>query len=353
MRTEVGLRRRVTAGAKAMKMNAGIVGCGDIAGYTAFFMRLNCGITMTACCDISPERAAVFARRHGIKQVFTDYARMLAGARLDAVYLAVPHNLHFQMIKRAIEADKHVLAEKPLTRTFAEGVEIVKIAQQAGVKLAVNYQYRYDAGCYRLARAVQSGQIGDVCYARINIPWHRDRNYFESSPWHKSLAQAGGGTLITQGSHFLDTALWACKSPPVSATGMTAKRVFSDVEVEDLATGIIELGNGALIEICSSMAAAKEQAVSIEIYGSRATAFYTDRPLPRVRFIGAGVKTENVPVFGFHALQRSIEGFRRWVDGGEPHLAAGNQSLPVLAAVEAIYRSAGSRVVEKVENIIA
>ncbi|MDD5648581.1 MAG: Gfo/Idh/MocA family oxidoreductase, partial [Dehalococcoidia bacterium] len=96
-----------------MKMNVGMVGCGDIAGYTAFFMRLNRGIKIVSCCDISPERAAVFARRHGIKQVFTDYARMLAEARPDAVYLAVPHNLHFEMIKQAIEAGKHVLAEKP------------------------------------------------------------------------------------------------------------------------------------------------------------------------------------------------------------------------------------------------
>ncbi|MFA5399701.1 MAG: Gfo/Idh/MocA family oxidoreductase [Dehalococcoidia bacterium] len=332
-----------------MKMNVGMVGCGDIAGYTAFFMRLNRGIKIV-CCDISPGRAAAFARRHGIKQVFTDYAAMLSQASLDAVYLAVPHNLHFETIKRAIEAGRHVLVEKPLTRTYAEGVEIVKIAQKAGLKLAVNYQYRYDAGIYRLAGAAQSGQLGEIRYARINIPWHRDSKYFENSPWHKSIAQAGGGTLITQGSHFLDAALWACGSRPVSAVGTTAQRVFKDVEVEDLAMGVIELGSGALIEICSSMAAAKEGAVSVELYGSKATAVYTDRPWPRVRFSGGSVKTSNVPVFGFHALQRSIEGFRRWVDGGAPHLAAGGASLPVLAAVEAIYRSAQSGKREKVES---
>jgi len=340
----------VTVNDKAMRMNLGIVGCGDIAGYTAFFARLNRRIAMTACCDVSKQRADSFARRHGIKHVFTDYAGMLANARLDAVYLAVPHNLHFEMIKRAVESGRHVLVEKPVTKTYAEGVEIVHMAERTGIKLAVNYQYRYDAGCYRMARAVQSGQIGEVRYGRINIPWHRERKYFEGSPWHKTIDRSGGGTLITQGSHFLDTALWACGSRPVSAVGVTARRVFQDVEVEDLAMGIVELGNGAWIEICSSMASASEQAVSIEIYGSKATAAYTDRPLPRVRFVGGGVKTENVPIFGFHALQRSIEGFRRWVDGGEPHLAAGRKSLPVLATVEAIYRSAESGKREKVET---
>jgi len=329
-----------------------MVGCGDIAGYTAFFARLNRGIAIVACCDISIQRAQAFARRHGIKQVFTDYAVMLSQAKLDAVYLAVPHNLHFKMIKQALDSGRHVLVEKPVTRTLAEGVEIVRIAKQAGLKLAVNYQYRYDAGCYRLARAAQDGRLGEIRYARINIPWHRDSKYFEDSPWHKSIAQAGGGTLITQGSHFLDAVLWACGSRPVSAAGTTAQRVFRDVEVEDLAVGLIELENGALIDICSSMAAAKEGAVSIEVYGSRATALYTDRPLPHVRFSGARVKTQNVPVLGVHALQRSIEGFRRWINGGEPHLAAGGESLPVLAAVEAVYRSARSGKREKVENTI-
>ena len=324
------------------KLKIAIVGCGDIAGFTAVFMRLNRNITLTACCDVSHERASAFAKRHGIPQIFTDYVDMLENASLDAVYLAVPHNLHFEMMKQAIAAGKHIFVEKPVTRTYAEGVEIIQMAEQAGVKLAVNYQYRYDAACFRLARAVQSGQIGEVRYGRINIPWHREQNYFEGSAWHKTIAQAGGGTLITQGSHFLDVALWACESPAVFATGLTAKQAFKNVEVEDLAMGIIELENGALIEICSSMAAASEQAASIEIYGSKATAIYTDRPLPRVRFVGGRVKTESVPIFGVHALQRSIEGFRRWVNGGEPHLVAGRESLSVLAAVEAIYRSAVS-----------
>jgi predicted dehydrogenase len=215
------------------KLKIAIVGCGDIAGFTAFFMRLNRNMTITACCDVSRERASAFAKRHGIPQVFTDYVDMLAKASLDAVYLAVPHNLHFEMMKQASAAGKHIFVEKPVTRTYAEGVEIIQMAENE-VKLAVN-QYRYDAACFRLARAVQSGQIGEVRYGRINIPWHREQNYFEGSAWHKTIAQAGGGTLITQGSHFLDVALWACESPAMFATGLTAKQAFKNVEVEDLA----------------------------------------------------------------------------------------------------------------------
>ena len=93
-------------------------------------------------------------------------------------------------------------------------------------------------------------------YARINLPWHREHSYFERSPWHKTIGQAGGGTLITQASHLIDIVLWAVGSNPRSAVGYTAKKIFTDVEVEDTALGTLELQNGILVQVCSSMAAA-------------------------------------------------------------------------------------------------
>ena len=66
------------------QLKLGIVGCGDIAGYSAFFARLNRRIRITACCDLNPKRARRFARRFGIPQVFSDFEVMLAQAELDA-----------------------------------------------------------------------------------------------------------------------------------------------------------------------------------------------------------------------------------------------------------------------------
>ncbi len=144
------------------KLRLGIVGCGDIAGFTAWVSKLVPQVQLAACCDVNAERAQTFARRHGIRQVFTDYAQLLASAPLDAVYLAVPHHLHYEMILAAVEAGKPVLVEKPLTRTLAEGTQLVEALKQPGVKVGVNYQYRYDSGCYALARAVQQEALGKV-----------------------------------------------------------------------------------------------------------------------------------------------------------------------------------------------
>jgi len=253
------------------------------------------------------------------------------------------------MIQQAVIIGIPVFVEKPITCTLKEGMDIVQVASEQNIQVGVNYQYRYDSGCYALVRAVQTGNLGEIYYARCNIPWYRDLNYFKDSGWHSNLTSSCGGTLLTQGSHILDIALWALGGKPTSAFGVISQKKFKDVEVEDLALGTIEMNNGALIQISSSMIANPEQAISIEVYGEIGTALYTDKPLPKVRFRGANLKKEKPPVWGIHALQRSLEAYRLWVMDNKPYLTPAREALPVLAAIEALYRSAKSGQKEQVE----
>ena len=329
------------------RLRLAVVGCGDIAGFTALVARLIPQIRLTACCDTDLNRAQRFARRNRIPEVSADYDEMLDGGdAYDAVYLAVPHRLHYEMIGAAAKRGKHVLVEKPVTRTLEEGRKL--LAYTAGIRIGVNYQYRYGRACYALARAAQAGALGNIHSIRINVPWHRDGDYFTGAPWHKTWADAGGGTLITQGSHFLDIALWALGERPVSAMGYVASPGF-DVEVDTLTHGIVETESGALISIASTMAAATEQAVTIEVYGERGTARYRDRPLPSLRVSGTSVRRRRPPGLGVHALQRSLAGFADWVLANKPYLIPVDASLPVLAAVDGIYCSARSGRRETIE----
>lgn len=336
---------------KDTKFKLAIVGCGDIGKSAATVARLNPRMKAVIACDISGTRAAAFARRHHIPDWEIDYTLMLKKGGFDAVYLAVPHNLHFDMIKAAVLEGYPILVEKPVTRTLEEGRRAVNLAAEYGVKLGVNYQRRYSPGCYRLARSVQNGNLGTVNLVRINIPWRRKITYFDKAPWHASLAAGGGGTLITQGSHYLDIALWALSGdPPATAMGVTAQRKFTGmngpperaIEVEDLASGIIQTESGVQIQICSSMMASSEQAVAIEVYGDKGTATYSDRPWSHVRFRDTCVKYHRSPIWALNPMQASLEGFRRWVKYNEPFLIPAAETLPTLAAVEAIYTSSES-----------
>jgi predicted dehydrogenase len=140
----------------------------------------------------------------------------------------------------------------------------------------------------------------------------------------------------------VDILLWAIGGKPCWAGGFTVRKKFVDMEVEDLAQGTVEMEGGALIQICTSMIANPERSVTLEVYGERGTAVYREKPLPHVRFHGVRVKRERPPIWGVHALQRSLEGFRAWVQEGKPYLVPAEAALPVLAVVEAIYRSAES-----------
>jgi predicted dehydrogenase len=232
-----------------------------------------------------------------------------------------------------------------------DALAIARLSRETGVKIGINYQYRYDAACYALVKAAQTGALGAPLYGRCNVPWHRTGSYFSGSPWHADRKKSGGGTLITQASHIIDIALSALGGEPVTTLGNVARRVFTDVTVEDLGMGVVGLSGGALLSITSSMVATPERPATIEIYGSRGTGIYTGSDVfPKVRFLGANVKKQRPPVPGALALFRSIEGFRRWVTGGELYLTPASTALRVLAVVEALYRSAESGRREPVDD---
>ena len=319
------------------KLDLAMVGCGESANDFATVSKLTPQVKIIAACDLNEDRVREYARRNRIPAIFTDYSELLAMQNLDAVCLATPHNLHYDMILAAAKTKVHVLTEKPPTRTYEELIKL--LPQIQNVKVGVNFQYRYDRGCYALARAIQEGKLGDIDSGRINVPWHRTKSYFENAAWHKTFDSAGGGSLITQASHFLDLALWALHDTPASAMGSTQTKAF-DVEVDTLTHAIVETQKGTLISITTSMLASSEQPVTIEIYGRRGTAFYTDKPFPKIRFKDVRIKKERPPIWGVHAYQRSLAGFANWVLKDEPYLTPIEETIPIMAAIDAIYRSA-------------
>ena len=133
------------------------------------------------------------------------------------------------------------------------------------------------------------------------------------------------------------------------AWGAVAQRRFTDIEVEDLAMGCVETDTGCLLSVTSTAAATPERAVTIEVYGSRATAVWTGPSRPRLRVYGSRAgrrpppvrqRTHARTVRGVHPVARSLEAFRRWVTLDEEPLNTAESTLPVLAAVTSIYAAA-------------
>lgn len=331
------------------KLRLGVIGCGDITQFILIMAKLNRKIQIVACTDKQIDRAEKYAKFFKGAKAFSEYQDMVNTVVMDAVYLAVPHFLHYPIMKSLIEKGLYVLCEKPITTTVEDANEIVALAEAKGVKVGVDYQYRYDKACYRMAMAARNNELGKLNYGICNIPWHRENSYFENSKWHKQIETAGGGTLLTQGSHALDVLLWAFNDKPIKATGVTRKYAFPDVEVEDTAIGYIELESGGIITITSSMAAPTEQPITIDLYGSKGSAHYISGFFPKLKIKGTKINSYTSKARGIHALARSLDAYADWVLYDTPYLCTAKDSITVLACILAIYKAARTGNAEYIE----
>lgn len=329
-----------------------VVGCGDIAAYVALVTKTLPRFSISACVSKQRSEAEQFAKKYRIPYIFTDLNELLEHRDLyDAVYLSTPHNLHSGMIKSAIDLNIPVLCEKPIAESLSSAEHIVNYVNHSKVKVGINYQYRYNPACQKLIHFTRQ-DIGKLYYIRVNIPWHRKSDYFDHSSWHKKLTTAGGGTLLTQGSHFLDIALLAANSVPIKTFGITDQKFFNrdDIEIEDFSHAIITMKNGSHIEITSSMISNPEQTATIEVYGEKGFAKFSAEKHPNFSVKGTSASQFDLHLpFGVHPLARSLQGFKEWIMDKSPYLTPISSALPVMTAIDAIYRSAKTHQEEPVE----
>lgn len=326
------------------RLRTALVGMGDVGRYVAGFLRYDRWFVPQVVVDVNAERAAAGAKRYRFARWTTDFADAIADRRVDAVYLGVPHDLHYPMVMQAIEAGKPVLCEKPITIRVDHATEIVRRSEQLGVPVAVNYQHRYDPSAQRMIALARSGRIGRLQYARCNVPWRREADYFDAAPWHAQAERAGGGTLLTQASHALDLALAAIPATPRYAWGWTARNRFVDVEVEDTALATVQFDDGTVLQVTSSMCAQPERPMQIELYGRCGTLHWQTPGLRRLHVDaprGSRAAGPRLP-WGLHPLQRSMRAFARWVTGGVLSLHPARSAVSVLRVVQACYQSASA-----------
>jgi UDP-N-acetyl-2-amino-2-deoxyglucuronate dehydrogenase len=171
-----------------------VIGTGLIAGSFKFASKFVKNVKITACCDVKENLAKKFAG-HAMPY-FLKSEDLYKNADFDAVYLALPHFLHRPMIEEALDAGKDVFCEKPLTTNLEDANAIIAKAKQLNRKIGVMYQYRYDTRCYQLAKACQSGHLGELYWGKVEVPWLRNEKYFQQGDWRRTWEKSGGGNAI-------------------------------------------------------------------------------------------------------------------------------------------------------------
>ena len=123
-------------------------------------------------CDLDVTRARRVLGSYSTVQATDDYAAVLADPGVDAVAVATPAGTHLEVALAALRAGKHVLVEKPLASTYADGARLVAEAEERGLTLMCDHTYCYTPAVRRIREAVHSGELGEIHFVdsvRINL----------------------------------------------------------------------------------------------------------------------------------------------------------------------------------------
>lgn len=161
-------------------INVGIIGCGEWGpNHVRNFSQLP-NSTVMMCADMDKKRLkAMKSLFYNIIPV-SDYREILKNNQIDAVVVATPTVTHYKIVRDSLEADKHILCEKPLTATIREGEELVNLAKSKNKILMVGHVFVYNAGIQKLKEYIRNGDCGRIYYAhstRTNLgPVREDVN---------------------------------------------------------------------------------------------------------------------------------------------------------------------------------
>lgn len=177
--------------------------------------------------------------KHKHVAYYPDLTAGLAQEEADLVALATPSGTHKDLGLEALAAGCHILVEKPLAMTYADGLELAEAAAAAGKKLALGHKYRYLPCMADLASDLQAGKFGQVYYGSVILRWGHDQAYYDRAPWVGTRA-ADGGVILNQSVHAFDLLRWlmGLENQPLLETQGFAATQSHEMESEDLGLGV-------------------------------------------------------------------------------------------------------------------
>jgi predicted dehydrogenase len=267
------------------KLRYGLIG----AGSNAERKHLNNykslpNIELVSVCDVNIESAKRLAEKYHIPKVYSNYEDMLNSEDLDLVSVCTPNYLHAEISIYSLLKGVNVHCEKPLAINANEAKRIVEAKNKSRKKLMVGLNNRFTNEAIFLKKYIDEGFLGDIY--KVNAGWIRRSGIPGRGTWFTNKDMAGGGVMIDLGVHYLDLALFLMGMPEPSYIAGSTYHHFDQTttrnrngykgnpngifNVEDTATGLVGLKNGATINFEFSWASNIENDKTfIEILGTK------------------------------------------------------------------------------------
>jgi predicted dehydrogenase len=229
-------------------------------------------------CDAKPERRQLAQRTYPSIDVTDQPEGIFSNTEIDAVAIATPFFLHYELGKKALESNKHVLIEKPMTSTIEEGEELINLANQKGKVLMVDHTFLYTGAVKKIKEVVDNDEIGNI-------------EYFDSTRINLGLFQSDINVVWDLAPHDLSILLHLVDEKPYSviATGIA----HTKTQLENLAYITVKFQNNKLAHFtCSWTSPVKIR--KILIGGDKKMIIFDDvEPAEKVKIYNTGYTVES------------------------------------------------------------
>jgi predicted dehydrogenase len=217
-------------------------------------------VEVTAIASRSAESARAAAAKLGIPHAFASYEELLASNEVDAIYNPLPNHLHVEWSIKALQAGKHVLCEKPIGLTAAEGQQLVDAAAKfPQLKVMEAFMYRHHPQWQRAKAIVHDGGVGELRTVQSFFSYYND-----DATNIRNRVDAGGGALMDIGCYCISLSRFIFDAEP--------NRVLGRIEIDPrfgtdvLSSGILEFGNRTATFTCGTLLAPFQR---VQIVGTK------------------------------------------------------------------------------------
>jgi predicted dehydrogenase len=290
-------------------------------------------VEVVAVASRDGARSEAFAREHGIKRAHDGYEALLADPEIDAVYIPLPNSMHVEWSVRALEAGKHVLCEKPLSRSAAEVERAFDVAEREGRLLMEAFMYRFNPQTRAMAELLAQGTIGRIRLIRAAF------SFVAQDPADVRLSAAlDGGALMDVGCYCVSAARLLGGEPE----SVAAFQVRGGDGVDVAFAGVLNMPDDVIAHFdCGLSFATRDE---LEVVGEAGSMFVDDpwhcrAPLIEVRR-DDGVGRVDLQPRDSYMLEAA--NFSAAILGEVEPLLGREDAVGQARAIEALYRAADS-----------
>jgi len=221
----------------ASKLRWGILGVAGIVDRLMPAFTASSTVELAGIASRTLDKAKAYAAANGIAKAYGRYEDLLADPAIDAVYNPLPNHMHSEWTKKAADAGKHILCEKPLSPTADEAADLVAYCRKKGVRLMDGFMWPHHPRTHKLRKFLDGGGIGTITGATSAFTFNL--NGLPTSNI-RMQPQAAGGGLLDVGCYCVFGIRWAMQADPVRAF---AKATFvNDVDVA--LAGVLTFADG-------------------------------------------------------------------------------------------------------------